>query len=62
VRLWLGVSVALNVVLWVRLQLARWHAEQDVDSAYRQGRWDGWFDAARHIPVGRARSGDNHLN
>jgi len=62
VRLWLGVSVALNVVLWVRLLLVRWHAAEEIRSAQIEGRREGWFAALNHLPVGRDHSHGNHLN
>jgi len=61
-RLALGVSISLNVVLYVRLLLARWHAEQEIRQAQIEGRREGWFSALRHVPVGRSTSGGNHLN
>ena len=54
----LGLSVSLNLVLWVRSALVSWRYEQDVDSAYRQGRREGWFDAMRHMP-GPSRDKDS---
>lgn len=61
-RLALGVSISLNVALYVRLLLVRWHAEQEVRNAQIEGRREGWFAALRHLPVGRDRSGGHHLN
>ena len=62
IALALGLSVSLNLVLWIRSALVSWRYEQDVESAYRQGRREGWFDAARHLPVDRDRPSNHFLN
>ena len=61
-RLLLGASVSLNVVLWLRYATVKWRAEVDRDSAYRQGKRDGWFDAVRHLPIGSKPTSTNILN
>ena len=61
-RLALGVSMAVNVGLYVLLLLVRWHADEEIRNAQIEGRREGWFAALRHLPVGRDQSSGNHLN
>jgi len=58
----LAASLSLNLVLWLRGAIIAWRSEEDIEIAYRQGKREGWFDALRHVQVGRDQASKHFLN